>query len=54
MFSTLCICMQIMVWKTNYVIVENNIMFELLWTSHYKVILGRNDDIVVHGRKCVD
>jgi len=30
MFSTLCICMQIMVWKTNYVIVdENDIMFEL-------------------------
>ena len=29
MFSTLYICMQIMVWKTNYVIVyENDIMFE--------------------------
>ena len=29
MFSTLCICMQIMVWKTNCVIIdENDIMFE--------------------------
>jgi len=29
MFSTLCICMQIIVWKTNYVIVhENDTMFE--------------------------
>jgi len=25
-----------------------------LWTSHYKVVLRRNDDIVVYGRKCVD
>ena len=26
----------------------------LLWISHYKVILRRKNDIVVHGRKCVD
>ena len=25
-----------------------------LWISHYKVRLRRNDDIVVHGRKCVE
>jgi len=54
-FSTLCICMQIMVWKTNYVIInENDIMFESLWNSHYKFILWRNDDMVVHGIKLVD
>jgi len=25
-----------------------------LWTYHYKVILRRKNDVVVHGRKCVD
>jgi len=36
MFSTLCMCMKIMMWKTNYIIVDEN---DIVWTHHGLLIV---------------
>jgi len=41
-FSSLCICIQIILKKINYVMLLKIALYlNLLWTSHYKVILRR-------------
>jgi len=43
-FSSLCLCMQIMMKKTNYVMLllcKMTLCLNPLWTSHFKVILRR-------------